>query len=126
MIDPPNIIFQFGKWLLPIWAMMIVFKPDSFQGSKPTTNGNDIDEQPPIVQRASVHVSVSFTSWNLLDIKHLFTASTSISATSSPIPPPPPFNEKIGSFFFAPFYSASNIAKSVQSQHNDTRPTPLN
>ena len=86
MVDPRNITSQFGKWLLPIWAMMIVFKPDSFQGSKPTTNGNDIDEQPPIVQRASVHVNISFISYNLLDVKHMFMASTSILATSSPNP----------------------------------------
>ena len=66
--------------------MMIVFKPDSFQGSKPTTNGNDIDEQAPIAQRASVHVNVSFISYNLLDVENKFMCSTSISATSSPNP----------------------------------------
>ncbi|XP_057313641.1 uncharacterized protein LOC130654959 [Hydractinia symbiolongicarpus] len=48
-----HVIVKITKWLLPIWAMILVFKPDSFRGG---TKSYEDSEQPPIVQRSSVGV----------------------------------------------------------------------
>jgi len=47
-------IIKITKWLLPVWAMMIIFKPDSFTGER--RNSDEEAEQPPIVQHSSIGV----------------------------------------------------------------------
>lgn len=55
-----SFFFQFSKWLLPIWAMMLIFKPETFG----TKNNNSIEQEnhdePPIIRNSLIAVRSPF------------------------------------------------------------------
>lgn len=46
-----HIFIKLSKWLLPIWAMMVIFKPETF-GTKNTGNEEDVIDEPPIIRNS--------------------------------------------------------------------------